>query len=69
VVCPEWGARDVVSKCRLKVGARVVVGPGQSMTCADGTFPPSPANQVYIGNALTSDLNLVENCEPDAPWP
>ena len=29
-ICSEWSAFDVVSACMLKVGAKIVVGPGQS---------------------------------------
>ena len=34
-VCPEWNALDRLAACTLKAGAQIVLGPGQSATCAD----------------------------------
>lgn len=67
-VCPEWGPRDIVSKCQLKVGTKIVIGPGQSMKCNDKSYPPQPVNQVFIPNQLVDGTNYVEQCE-DRAWP
>jgi hypothetical protein len=67
-VCPEWGPRNIVSKCRLIVGTKIVIGPGQSMKCASTTYPLSSANQVFIPNKLVNDTDYVEKCE-DHAWP
>ena len=71
-ICPEWSDLDMVSECTLKVGARVVVGPGQSANCKAGSFPVSPTNQVFIPNETKDPANqkvFVEACSEGAPWP
>jgi hypothetical protein len=71
-ICPEWSALDVVSECKLKVGARVVVGPGQSATCEKGALPASATNQVFVPNETKDPANqkvFVEGCTPGAAWP
>lgn len=67
-VCREWGARDVVSRCQLKVGSKIVVGPGQSITCKEEIYPHSAANQVFIPNKLVNETDYVDQCE-DHAWP
>ena len=32
-ICPEWSALDRMSVCSLKMGAVIVIGPGQSADC------------------------------------
>jgi hypothetical protein len=68
-VCPEWSPLDVVSTCRVKVGARLVVGSGQSVTCKETSFPASPVNQVFIPNDGKNNVLYVEDCSPGDPWP
>ncbi|RVU37231.1 hypothetical protein EOE67_11605 [Rheinheimera riviphila] len=69
-ICPEWSALDVVSVCQVKIGSKLVTGPGQSATCSDKlTYPPSPVNQIYLPNNLQQNLLQVENCSAGAPWP
>jgi hypothetical protein len=69
-ICPEWSDLNVVSSCHLKVGAKVVVGPGQSAACDhDLTYPKSATNQVFIPNDSRSQKVYVEDCTPGAPWP
>lgn len=71
-ICPEWSDLDMVSECTLKVGAHVVVGPGQSAACKAESFPVSPTNQVFIPNETKDPANqkvFVENCTDGAPWP
>lgn len=69
VICPEWSALDRVSQCTLKVGAHVVIGPGQSATCKTGGLPQSETNQVYVPNDGRNNILYVENCSPGAAWP
>ncbi|ANE54829.1 hypothetical protein [Methylomonas sp. DH-1] len=69
-ICPEWSAPDRLSVCKIKPGARIAVGPGQSAQCADGSsYPPAAANQVYIPNDAGKGNIFVENCAPAVPWP
>jgi len=69
-ICPEWSALDRVTSCTIKAGSHVVIGPGQSATCADGsTLAKSPVNQVYIPNDGRNNVLYVENCSAGAPWP
>jgi len=69
-ICPQWSALDRVTQCRLKPGAEVVSGPGQSAQCdAALTYPPSPANQVFVPNDARKQLMFVENCTMGTPWP
>jgi len=72
VICPEWSALDIVSECTLKPGSHVVMGPGQSATCAGGPYPASPTNQVFVNNDMRapgSPRLLVEGCTPGSAWP
>ncbi len=69
-ICPEWSNLDVMSSCTVKVGARIVIGPGQSATCEGGAaYPQSAVNQVFIPNDTRVDKLFVEACTPGAPWP
>jgi hypothetical protein len=68
-ICEEWSPLDVMSSCTLKVGARIVMGPGQSVQCENGRYPKSAVNQVYIPNDSRNDVLFVEDCTPGAPWP
>lgn len=69
-ICPEWSPLDVMSSCTLKIGTRIVVGPGQSVNCANQlNFPPSAENQVYIPNDSRNNKIYVENCTAGADWP
>ena len=67
-ICPEWNELDMVSSCRLKIGARIAVGPGQSAKCATTRYPKSAANQVFVPNDARNGVLWVEQCEA-APFP
>lgn len=67
VICPDWSALDRMSICFLKIGAKVVIGPGQSAQCPDGIYPQSSANQVYVPNDSRADQIFVDNCT-EAEW-
>lgn len=80
-VCPEWKTDTVtyvVSRCQIKKGTKIVVGPGQSIRCKDSAYEASPTNQVYIPNHLSTDADnlnepkeadYVENCDEGSEWP
>lgn len=74
-VCCQWGPKDTLSACTLKVGSKIVVGPGQSVDCThaenrggdgcnDTRYEISAKNQVYIHDPV----NNVENCN-GVDWP
>lgn len=69
-ICPQWSALDLVSVCQIKIGSKLVIGPGQSARCSETlTYPESPVNQVYLPNNVPQNLIQVENCSIGAPWP
>ena len=68
-ICEEWSPLDVMSSCTLKVGAKIVMGPGQSVKCENGGYPKSPVNQVYVPNDARNNLLYVEDCSEARPWP
>lgn len=69
-ICPEWSDLDRVSRCTVKVGARIVVGPGQSATCEGGLgYAASAVNQVFIPNDTRIEQVFVEDCTPGEVWP
>ncbi len=68
-ICPSWSSLDRMSYCQLKVGSRVVVGPGQSATCKAFTYDKSPVNQVYIPNDSRNNMLYVEACSEGVAWP
>jgi hypothetical protein len=69
-ICPEWSALDRMSACFLKIGAKVVIGPGQSVNCNNSlSYPPSAVNQVYIPNDSRNNKVFVENCSAGVDWP
>lgn len=69
-ICPEWSDLDRMSRCTVKVGARIVVGPGQSAACEGGViFAQSAVNQVFIPNDARIDQVFVEDCTPGEAWP
>ncbi len=71
-ICPEWSELNYANECHLKVGARVVVGPGQSADCKGTPYDRSATNQVFVPND-TRDANdpklFVEGCSSGAIWP
>jgi hypothetical protein len=73
-ICPSWSHLDRVTQCRLKVGADIVIGPGQSVQCGaqDGDigYPQSAETQVYVPND-TSDPSkqFISDCIAATAWP
>ncbi|MDR7119147.1 hypothetical protein [Rheinheimera soli] len=69
-ICPSWSVLNQMSSCTLKVGSKIVVGPGQSADCGDGlVYPQSAVNQVYINNDSRNNVLWVENCDAGSNWP
>lgn len=68
-ICPSWSALDRMSSCTIKVGTKIVVGPGQSAQCKTFTYPKSAVNQVYVPNNARNNVILVENCTEGVTWP
>lgn len=68
-ICPEWSPLNIMSSCTIKVGTKIVVGPGQSAQCTSALLPASPVNQVYIPNDSRNNILFVENCSEGTPWP
>jgi hypothetical protein len=69
-ICPGWSALNQMSSCILKVGSKIVVGPGQSADCGDGlVYPKSPVNQVFINNDSRNNVLWVEHCDAGSHWP
>jgi hypothetical protein len=69
-ICPEWSALNVLSVCQIKIGSKLVLGPGQSAKCSETlSYPASPVNQVYLPNNLQQNLLQVENCSTGTLWP
>mgnify|MGYP000141189616 CR=1 FL=1 len=68
-ICPSWSALDVMSQCKLKVGAKIVIGPGQSAQCKDFTFEKSATNQVFINNDSRNNVLMVQDCTQGTAWP
>lgn len=68
-ICPEWSPLNIMSSCTIKLGSKVVVGPGQSAKCSASVLPASAVNQVYIPNDSRNNVLYVENCTPGTVWP
>lgn len=69
-ICPGWSVLNQMSSCTLKVGSKIVVGPGQSADCGEGlVYPQSAVNQVYINNDSRNNVLWVENCDAGSNWP
>ncbi len=68
-ICPSWSELDVMSRCDIKVGAKIVVGPGQSAQCKDFIYAKSATNQVYIDNDSRNNILWVEDCSSGTVWP
>lgn len=69
-ICPSWSVLNQMSSCTLKVGSKIVVGPGQSADCGEGlVYPKSAVNQVFINNDSRNNVLWVENCDAGSTWP
>mgnify|MGYP000078257003 FL=1 len=68
-ICPEWSDLNQLTVCSLKIGARFVMGPGQSAQCMMMSYDRSPINQVYVPNDTRASKVYVENCMRLGAWP
>lgn len=70
VICEDWSRLDRAVTCEIAVGARFVVGPGQSVACDVGaSYPKSATNQVFIANDGQKNEIFVERCGEPTAWP
>ncbi len=68
-ICPSWSRLDRMSVCTLKIGTKIVLGPGQSAKCKNTTYAKSPVNQVFVPNDSRQQRILVEKCSEGVAWP
>lgn len=68
-ICPEWSDLNQLTVCKIKVGARFVMGPGQSATCMAMMYGKSAVNQVYLSNDTRVNKLYVEGCTRLGMWP
>lgn len=68
-ICPEWSELNQLTRCTLKAGAKVVIGPGQSASCMTLTYGKSAVNQVYMANDTRVGMLYVEGCSQLGVWP
>lgn len=65
-ICSEWSAADKSVTCKVKAGAQVVLGTGQSAKCADGTVYPTAATvQMFVPDPAGS----IEGCTAGQAFP
>jgi hypothetical protein len=69
-ICKEWNDLDMINECKIEVGARVVLGPGQSATCdkSDTSYPRSAANQVVIVKKADGSVPVIDCKESAQKW-
>jgi hypothetical protein len=69
-ICSEWSSLDVVSRCTLRAGARLVLGPGQSARCEGGAvLEASAVNQVYVDQDTRAGRDYFDDCETLGDFP
>ena len=57
-ICPSWSPLDMMTRCTLKEGAKVVLGTGQSARCNPYlTYPASGEVQIYLDDG---EHNLLQ---------
>jgi hypothetical protein len=69
-ICKEWNDLDMLNECKIEVGAKVILGPGQSATCdkSDTSYPRSAANQVVIVKKTDGSVPVVDCKESAQKW-
>ena len=59
-ICPEYNAGESLHRCAIAAGQAVIVGLGQTVTCADGsTLTPRPFLQVVVDK---SQVQCATSC-------
>jgi hypothetical protein len=65
-ICSEWSAANRSVSCKLKAGAEVVLGTGQSAKCADGTvYPAASTLQMFVADPASA----IEGCTEGQAFP
>lgn len=65
-ICTEWSAANRCVSCKVKAGAEVVLGTGQSAKCADGTVYPAAATvQMFVADPASA----IEGCTEGQAFP
>lgn len=69
-ICKEWNDLDMLNECKIELGAKVVLGPGQSATCdkSDASYPRSAANQVVLVKKADGTVPVVDCKELAQKW-
>ena len=69
-ICKEWNDLDMLNECKIEVGARVVLGPGQSVTCdkSDTSYPRSATNQIVLVKKADGSVPVVDCKESAQKW-
>jgi hypothetical protein len=69
-ICKEWNDLDMINECTIEVGARVVLGPGQSATCdkSDTSSPRSAANQLVLVKKADGSVPVADCKEAAHKW-
>ncbi len=66
-ICKKWSSLDMLVRCKVKKGVKIIIGTGQSEQCARTTYPVSPAKQIYI--SIDELNNQLTNCSTwTAQW-
>jgi hypothetical protein len=65
-ICSEWSAANRSVSCKVKAGAEVVLGTGQSAKCADGTvYPAASTVQMFVADPASA----IEGCTEGQAFP
>ncbi|MEP7122475.1 MAG: hypothetical protein ABJE95_16255 [Byssovorax sp.] len=69
-ICKEWNDLDMLNECTIEVGAKVVLGPGQSATCDKSatSYPRSAANQIVLVKKADGSVPVVDCKESAQEW-
>lgn len=68
-ICSEWNDLDMLNECKLEIGAKVVLGPGQSATCNDGkVYSASSTNQVLILKKPDGKVPVTDCTQSNVTW-
>lgn len=68
-ICTEWNDLDMLNECKVDVGAKVVLGPGQSADCEGGTkYGQSAANQVLVVRGQDGKVPVSDCKQSPMTW-
>lgn len=67
-ICTKWNELRWVTKCKLKPGTLLAVGPTQSATCSDQeSYPANNTLQLYVDNTSSRYLDCGKVADNDHP--